>query len=86
MSEEKKEKKEVKEMDLKPYVPPHNQSDDFDVQISAPTAKPQTQSQGKDASGTKQKEDNYSVSSGNQDSTLKTPDIQKQPEKKSGQK
>jgi hypothetical protein len=89
MSDKKKEKKDAEQIDLKPYVPPHNQSDDFDVHVSGPTAQPQTQSQGKGASGTngtKQEQGNYSVSSGQQDSTLKTSDIQKQPEKKSEQK
>lgn len=86
MSKEKKEKKEAKEMDLRPYVPPHNQSDDFDIHISGPTAQPQTQTERKGPSETKQGQDNYSVSSGQQASTLKTPDIQKQPKKKSGEK
>jgi hypothetical protein len=40
----------------------------------------------KDESGTKPSQDNYTVSPGNQASTVKVPDIQKQPEKKNEQK
>lgn len=96
MSEEDKKKKEVTKIDLTSNMsnPPQNQSEKYAVHVSGEAVRgaqpqetiPPKQPQEKGASDTKQRQDNYSVSPGHQASTLKTPDIQKQPEKKSGKK